>query len=355
MNHRVKYRQLQHRRIRNIVLNTMCAFLAVAGSVAVIRIFVIRHSYEITNDAYVDQYIIPVNVRAAGYIKKVCFTEHQFVHEGDTLLVIDNREYIIKLKEAEARLLDAIGAKSILCAEKETSDKHAKVDEAKIAEAESGLRQCRQDLERYERLLEEESVSRHQYEQVKTAYETALARVTSLLRQKEAAFSECKEKNSRIIAAEASILQRQAEVEMAKLNLSYTTVIAPFDGYMGRRSLEPGQYIVAGQEISYLTRDEYKWITANYLESQISAIHLGQPVKIKVDAYKNWEISGRVTAISEATGAKYSMIPTDNSAGNFVKVQQRIPVRIDIDSGFSDKIKYLRAGMMAQTAAYKNN
>lgn len=353
MRNHSKCRQLRRLRIRNIILNTLCSGIALAGAVFGIRIFLRHHNYDITNDAYVDQYIVPINVRVSGYVSDVYFTEHQYVHKGDTLLIIDNREYSIKLEEAQARLMDAEGMKNIIYAEKSISDKNISVVDAKISEAESELWQCRHDLQRYERLLDEESVSRHQYEKVKTEYDTALARLTSLRRQKEAAVLTSREKESRVKTAEAMILQRQAEVDMAELNLTYTIIRAPFNGYIGQRTLEHGQYIQAGQSISNLTRDEHKWITAHYLESQITNIHLGQRVKIKIDAYSEWNISGIVTAISEATGSKYSRIPIDNSAGNFVKVQQRIPVRIDIDTVFADKMKYLRAGMMVETAACK--
>jgi len=138
---------------------------------------------------------------------------------------------------------------------------------------------------------------------------------------------------------------------MAKLNLSYTVVTAPYDGFMGRRTLENGQFIQAGQTVSNIIRGNEKWITANYKETQIANIYVGQEVRIKGDAFKGKVFHGKVTAISEATGSKYSLLPTDNSAGNFVKVQQRIPVRIDLtDISFADKA-LLRAGMMVETEA----
>ena len=140
---------------------------------------------------------------------------------------------------------------------------------------------------------------------------------------------------------------------MARLNLSYTIVTAPYDGYMGRRTLEPGQFVQAGQTISYLIRGNDKWITANYKETQISHIYIGQKVRIKVDAFHGHIFHGTVTAISEATGSKYALVPTDNSAGNFVKVQQRIPVRIELDDASPEEMKSLRAGMMVETEALK--
>ena len=140
---------------------------------------------------------------------------------------------------------------------------------------------------------------------------------------------------------------------MARLNLSYTVLIAPYDGYMGRRSLEAGQYVQAGQTISNLVRSSNKWITANYRETQIAHIYIGQPVRIKVDAFPNRVFHGTVMAISEATGSKYALIPTDNSAGNFVKVQQRIPVRIEFTGVTAGDMAQMRAGMMAVTEAVR--
>ena len=165
--------------------------------------------------------------------------------------------------------------------------------------------------------------------------------------------SQYAETSKKSIGAEATILRKEAEVDLANLNLSYTVLLAPYDGYIGRRTLEPGQYVQTGQTVSYLVRNKDKWVTANYKETQIANIHLGQQVCIKVDALPGKVFHGEVTAISEATGSKYSLVPTDNSAGNFVKVQQRIPVRIDLKDVSSEEMAQLRAGMMVETEALR--
>ena len=131
----------------------------------------------------------------------------------------------------------------------------------------------------------------------------------------------------------------------AKVNLTL--------GVTGRRSIEPGQYVQAGQSISALVRSRGKWITANYKETQIGSIYVGQPVRVKIDAFPGRTFTGRVTSISEATGSKYALVPTDNSAGNFVKIQQRIPVRIDLENVAPADMLRMRAGMMAETSAVK--
>ena len=227
------------------------------------------------------------------------------------------------------------------------------IQEANIAETKARLWQLEQDYQRYANLLAEESVSQQQYEQVKANYEAMKARYDALLRQKNAAQSQYTETSKKSGSVEATILRKEADLEMAQLNLSYTVVTAPFDGYMGRRTLETGQLVQAGQTLSYLVRGNDKWITANYKETQISHIYIGQQIRIKVDAIDNRIFHGTVTAISEATGSKYSLVPTDNSAGNFVKIQQRIPVRIDLTDVSPEDMNLLRAGMMVETEALK--
>ena len=347
----LKYRRLKRQKRRNIILNIVCILIAGSGIVWTINYFWRYISYEITNDAFVDQYVAPVNVRVAGYIQEVRFKEHQFVHRGDTLVVLDNREYVIRQKEACAALLDARGSRDVLASGIRTS--HTKVAEqnANLAEAKAKLWQAGQDYRRYERLLREESVPEQQFEQVKADYEAARARYDALMRQKEAASSQYDETNKKKVNVEAGILRAEAALDLANLNLSYTVVTAPYSGYMGRRTIEPGQYVSAGQTLSYIVRQSGKWVTANYRETQIANIYIGQPVRIKVDGVPGRVFKGHVTAISEATGSKYSLVPTDNSAGNFVKVQQRIPVRIDFDDVDEKNMSMLRAGMMVETEA----
>ena len=348
-----KQKILKQHRLRNIILNLICIILAGSGLWFTANYFRRYINYEVTNDAFVDQYIAPLNIRVSGYIKEVRFKEHQYVHPGDTLLILDNREYLIKVKEAEAALLDAQGSQNVIHSGIKTSQTNVAVQEANIAEAKAKLWQLEQDYYRFERLLKEESVPAQQYEQAKATYEAAKARYQALGEQKNAAMSQYTEASQKTTGAEANILRKEADLDLANLNLSYTVLTAPYEGYMGRRTLEPGQFVQAGQTISYLVRNKDKWITANYKETQIAHIFIGQEVFIKVDALPNKTFKGKVTAISEATGSKYSLVPTDNSAGNFVKVQQRIPVRIDLEEVSPEDMQNLRAGMMVETEALR--
>lgn len=309
------HKKLRKRRLQNIPLNFLCILIAGSGLIWVANYFWKYIHYEITNDAFIDQYVSPLNIRASGYIKEVRFKEHQYVHQGDTLLILDNREYQIKVKEAEAALLDVKGSKEVLHSGIETSQTNIAVQDANIAEAKAKLWQLEQDYRRFARLLKEESVPEQQYEQVKASYKAAQARYQALLEQRKAAQSQFTETTRRTTSAEAAILSKEASLDLARLNLSYTVLTAPYDGYMGRRTLEPGQYVQAGQTISYLVRNTDKWVTANYKETQIIHIYIRQEVRIKVDALPGKVFHGTVTAISEATGSKYSLVPTENSAG----------------------------------------
>ena len=339
-------RLLKKLKLRNLVINLFFFSVVGTGLVWTCGHFWKYLRYDITNDAFIDQYVSPVNI-------KVRFREHQYVHKGDTLLVLDNSEYYIRVKEAEAALLDAQGTSDVLAAGIVTSRSNIDVQDANIQEAKAKLWQYEQDLKRYERLLSEESVARHQYEQVKADHDAAQARYEALLRQKAALESQYMEAEKRQTGAKANIMRREADLDLAELNLSYTVLLAPYDGYTGRRTLEPGQYVQSGQTITYLVRNTDKWVTANYREKQISGIFIGQDVRIKVDAIPGRVFMGRVTAISEATGSKYSLVPTDNSAGNFVKVQQRIPVRIEFTGVTAGDMAQMRAGMMVVTEAVR--
>ena len=207
------------------------------------------------------------------------------------------------------------------------------------------------DRQRYENLVKRNAATPIQLEQIETEYSALQRKLEATKRQRSAALSGVNEVSHRRENVEAGIQRATAALEMAKLNLSYTVVVAPCDGKLGRRALEEGQYITAGQTITYILPDTQKWVIANYKETQVENLAIGQEVRIKVDAVSNKEFTGKITAISGATGAKYSLVPTDNSAGNFVKIQQRIPVRIDFINLSEEDNDRLAAGMMVVVKA----
>lgn len=194
--------------------------------------------YESTDDAQVDQYVSPVNVKISGYICEIRFTEHQHVTKGDTLVVIDNREFLIALHQAEASLMDARSGRKVAEGSLNTASSSATVYESSIREAELRAEKLGRDYERYTNLLAKKATTPVIVEQYKTEYDMAKAKVDALKQQREAAKSSVSEVGQRRENATAAILRAEAAVEMAKLNLSYTVITAPVDGYVGRRNIE---------------------------------------------------------------------------------------------------------------------
>ena len=326
-------------------------FLAIWGLYAIISLFVDYKSSETTDDAQVEQYLSPVNIRVPGYIKKIYFTEHQHVRKGDTLLVLEDDEYRIRLKEAEAALMDARSGRKVVANTLNTVSNSASVYDASIAEAQYRMEQLEKDYRRYSSLLKKNATTPIVVEQYQTQLEMARARVAALKQQREAAHSSVTEVDQRQENAEAAVKRAEAAVDLAALNLSYTVVTAPCNGCLGRRSIEEGQLVNGGQTLTTIIPDTRKWVVANYKETQISSLAVGQEVEVTVDAFAGKTFKGRITAISSATGSKYSMVPTDNSAGNFVKIQQRVPVRIELTDISDEDNARLAAGMMCVVKA----
>lgn len=338
--------KLKKQRRRQMVTSGIGLAILVWGLIKVVGIFIDYRSTETSNDAQVEQYLSPVNLRAAGYIKKIYFTEHQSVKKGDTLLVLDDREYRIRVMEAEAALKDALAGANVIDATLQTTQTSATVYDSSIAEIEVRLAKLDKDIKRYRNLVERQAATPIQLEQLETEYAATKKKLEQVKKQQKAAFSGVNEVTNRKANMEASIERAKAALEMAKLNLSYCTVVAPCDGQLGRRALEEGQFISAGQTITYIMPNTTKWVIANYKETQVENLFVGQHVRMTVDAISDKEFEGTVTAISGATGSKYSLVPTDNSAGNFVKIQQRVPVRIDFNNLSEEDNLRLAAGMM---------
>lgn len=346
-----KAEKLRRQRMRQRVASLFGIIILVCGIVKIATIFLDYKNTETSNDAQIEQYISPVNLRASGYIKKVCFTEHQNVKKGDTLLILDDREYHIRVMEAEAALKDATASASVIGQSLHTSQASASVYESSIAEVKIRLAKLEKDRTRYQNLLERNAATPIQLEQIETEYEATKKKLDGLVRQQKAAMSGVSEVSVRRQSSEAAIERARAALEMARLNLSYTVVTAPCDGKLGRRAVEDGQYVSAGQTLTYIMPNTQKWVIANYKETQVEDLHVGQEVALTVDALDGREFKGHITAISGATGSKYSLVPTDNSAGNFVKIRQRVPVRIDFDGLSAEDNARLAAGMMVVVKA----
>ena len=340
---------------RRLVVSLVGIAILAYGLWKLVGVFRDYTATETCNDAQVEQYIAPVNLRASGYIAKVCFKEHQQVHKGDTLLILDDREYRIRLMEAEAALKDAKASGNVINASEQTTQTSASVYSASIDEIEVRLAKLSKDIERYRNLVANKAATPIQLEQLEVEYEATQKKLEATKKQQEAAYKGVNEVSTRRGSVAAAIQRAEAAVEMAKLNLSYCVVVAPCDGKLGRRTIEEGQMVNSGTTITYIIPNNQKWVIANYKETQVENLHVGQKVRMTVDALGNKVFEGTVTAISGATGSKYSLVPTDNSAGNFVKIQQRVPVRIDFSNLSAEDNNRLAAGMMVVVKAEKTD
>src|SRR5215510_11802632 len=308
-----------------------------------------------TNDAHIEEYINPVSTRIPGYIKEVRFDEHQPVKKGDTLVLIDDREYKIQVEQAEAAWLAAMASKNVTASSVNTVQSNLNTTDANIEAAKARVWNAEQNYRRYENLLRDGAATQQQFDQVKTDYETLLAQTKALKEQRATTSFSTIETSNRIGVNNAEIKRTHALLDFAKLNLSYTAITAPYDGVTGRRTIQEGQLVQAGQTLLSYVRNDSTWVVANYKETQVTKLSIGQRVKLHVDGFGSKEFDGVVTAIAQATGSKFSAIPTDNSTGNFIKVQQRVPVKIEFlnNRENDDFIKRFRAGMNVEVRIAK--
>ncbi|RQO70114.1 multidrug transporter [Pedobacter sp. KBW06] len=311
--------------------------------------------YEDTNDAQVEEYINPVTSRVNGYIKSVRYVENQEVKKGDTLLVIDDSDYTVQQDEALASLSNAKAQVSVLQSNIQTAGTSAGASKAKIAAAKAKLWKQQAEYDRYKRLFEAESATRQQLESMQSMLEVAQAEYNAAQEDYAAALSKTNEIRAQSEVLLSEIQRRAAVVKRNDLNTSYTVIVAPYNGKMGRRTIQPGQLVQSGQTIAYIVdRDAGKWVIANFKETQIGKMYVGEPVDIEVDAFPGKEFSGKIESLSAATGSRFSLLPPDNATGNFVKIAQRIPVRIRLEGAMA-ALSNLNAGMSVTVHIKKNS
>ncbi|MCD8281903.1 MAG: HlyD family secretion protein [Prevotella sp.] len=332
------------------VYNIFIIVVLLLGVAYVCNKFVHVGTVEYTNNARVYRHITPVNTRVEGFIKEIRFDDYQEVKCGDTLVVIEDAEYRLQLAQADANLKGMRSAGSAISAGINTTESNVKVAAASIEEARVEMENARTDFKRYEALLAKEAVTRQQYDNAKARYQTAVARFAQASNQRNSTSLTQEEQRQQLANNDAAVNAAEAEVHLARLNLSYTVIVATCNGKIGRKAIHEGQLVDAGQTLAEIVDNDDVWVVANYRESQMANIKVGSAVKITADAIPNTEYSGEVEIISGATGAAFSKVPVDNATGNFVKVEQRVPVRIRLtdDNSDADKARLL-AGMNVET------
>ena len=348
------------RKLNKRFLLVLSLLLVVGGSFGAYS-YIHGQSHEETDDAQIEANISPVIPRTSGYVDAVKVKDNQHVNKGDTLLVLDSRDLQIRLEQAEAALTAAQGSlnvtegttnvaqANVFSSQANVSAVSAQLDVAKIA-----VQRASQDYNRYAVLIKDHSITQQQYEQALAAKQTAEAQLRVLEEQRNAAARQAAAVSTQSSAtgrnigvANATIKQRQTEVENARLSLSYAVITAPEAGFVSKVNVQPGQFVQAGQSLFAVVLDNDVWVVANFKETQLAKMKEGQVAEVSVDALGGKNFMGKVASFSPATGARFSILPPDNASGNFVKVVQRIPVRIALSDADKASLSLLRAGMNA--------
>ncbi len=341
-------------------------FLAIFGALILIGgsygIYKYMHSlaHEETDDAQIEKNMNPIIPRVSGYITKVYVKDNDFVKKGDTLFTIDNRDYVVRLEEAKAMLAAAQGNLDVSKADVGSAQANVSVSEANVQSAGGNIETARirltraqNDFERYSNLYKNHSITKQQFEQAEAAKLEAESQLRILQQQQRAsayqktvtqARTNVSDKQTKV--ASANVKSAQAKLDAAQLGLEYTVVTASIDGQVSKIAIQPGQFIQPGQSLFYIISNQEVWVVANFKETQLDKMVVGQKATIHVDAYPDTDFEGTVTSFSPATGSRFSLLPPDNATGNFVKTIQRLPVKISLTAkNDADKIKLLRPGM----------
>ena len=356
----------------------MLIFFLIVAAVAAVFLWQYYAVRESTDDAQVDGHIYSVTSRVSGTVTEIHFDENDETKQGQILAQLDPRDYQVALQRAQAEMADASAsaraastgvpitstttASGVETARASLTAAQKAVDaaQARAREAEANHNKSAQDLKRFQQLVEKDEISRQQYDAATAAEQASRATLDAAHSQVASAESQVAlaEANLRSAltapqqilvqqakagAANANVQTRAAAVAQAELNLSYTTIKAPVDGIAGKRNVQVGQVIQAGQPITSVVDVNDVWITANFKETQLKNMRTGQPAKVHVDAYDR-DLEGKVVSIGGATGARFSLLPPENATGNFVKVVQRVPVKIELNPG-QDPERRLRPGM----------
>ncbi len=362
----------QQSKTKKIIMPIIGVLLLVAAIIfAVKKISYAMHN-EDTDNSQLETNIVPMAARISGYVDAVFVSENQRVRKGDTLVKLDDRDLKIKLKQAEINLKNAQANVHVVKSNVQTADASAGVSATSITTAFANIESAKANIEsakvrawnanenfkRYQQLFNETSATQAQYDQALTEKQSAEKQIQIAEKQlgiaqaqlkvaqqsASAAKTQASGVGTQIEVANVNIEQRQADVDFAKLQLSYAYITAPSDGYISKKGIQVGQLVNPGQNLMSVVDDSQLWVTANFKETQIEDMKIGQTVEIDVDAYPNHVFTGKIESIQAATGSKFSLLPADNATGNFVKVVQRIPVRITINDDKNDNY-FLRAGM----------
>ena len=301
-------------------------------------------THESTDNAQIEAQITPVLPRVSGFVKNISIKDYDSVKAGELVMELDDAELKTQLDEMNADYrqsqVDIINAKASL----NNALVSLRVNKGNIDLSKVKLQQATENLQRDKSLYTSESITKKQLDDSRYAFETAQKQLDNSNNDLSSAESRIAILQASVQKTEAALQVKQAKIEEQKLKLSYTKIFAPQAGKIGKKNVSEGQFVQAGTPVFSIVNDSAYWIVANFKENQLHALTPGKKVDIRIDAYPDLKLTGTVASLSEATGAKFALLPPDNSSGNFVKVTQRLPVKIWID----DVEKYrnlLRAGL----------
>jgi membrane fusion protein, multidrug efflux system len=335
---------------KKLVFPIILGLVLVVALIFTVKEYVFLQSHEETDDAQVDGDISPVIPRVAGYVKAINFQDNQYVHAGDTLVVLDDQDYRIKLDQANAALFSAEKNVAAYRATISETQSNFGVQKANIEEAQVHLWKAQQDYDRYKNLYDDHVITKAQFDQATADKESAQAALDAAKSQIPVLDKRVNTGEQQTSATASIIATRKADVEYAQLQLSYTVITAPASGIVSKRNIQIGQLVQAGSPMFSIVHDSL-YITANFKETQMNDLKLDQKVDVDVDAFPDQKIQGIIESVSGATGAKFSLLPPDNATGNFVKVVQRVPVRIRLDVD-STILRRLRPGMSVKVTVH---
>lgn len=335
---------------KNKVIPFILGGLILIGGIFGFKEYLYRIKHVDTDNAQIDGDISPVISRVGGYIKDINFEENTKVNEGDILVTLDDDDYKIKLKQAMAEQMGANAGVGVSEAQIAVMLANTEVAKANIEAARIKLNLAQKDYNRYANLIKDDAVTQQAFDQVKAQKEGAQAAYDTALNQYNATLKQAAASRSQLLVSNNNVYRRQSEVDFAKLQLSYTQIKAPVTGIASKKNIQKGQFVQAGQPLFSIVNNNSLYVIANFKETQLEKIKNGSLVKIGVDAYPKEEINGEVYNFSPITGAKNSLLPPDNATGNFVKVIQRVPVKIKIKNADKQLLEKLRPGMSVRVS-----
>jgi membrane fusion protein, multidrug efflux system len=296
--------------------------------------------WQVTNDAYLQADLTPISANVAGYVRELPIQDYERVHKGQVLAQLVDDDYRAAVAQAEAGVATALAQTQALKAQHELQLANVEAARAVGASTSASSEQNGRDLARQRRLLETGSSSTEAGERVATAHAQLDAQLAQNRAQARAAERQLAVLEAQLAQSEASVAAQRALLDAAKLNVGYTTITATQDGVIGQRQVKPGQLVGVGSQITTLTPLPNVWVIANYKETQLTHMAVGQKAKITVDTFPGHTLHGHLLAFAPASGAEFALLPPDNATGNFTKVVQRIAVKIAIDDadGLTDRL-----------------